>query len=611
MTPTTRTLLAMGVVLAALGCTSAPPLPSGTVSPTSQPSHVTTTSSVLPDVTTAPTASAPPAPSASPVVPGPAWQQVLDSINDDGSVSKDTALQAFSVAFGPLPGVSVPSGDAGFVGSGTMALQWLVGYWDQLTSDQQQAAIAMIPELAGLGARASTVFLASQSRTNDVYTQLAKDYVAKINLLLKPGVPFNLTIEARVGLPVAADSWAETSVLSATGDFTGTPAKCVIVVSKTGDALSEADARLMMAHEAWHCYQGQIEGLQRSWFNRPAPWITEGQAEWVGDSLEPDAPVAQGAWPGYLPEPERPLFKRAYAAVGFYSQLDSSGTDPWTVLKDMLDAKDNTTAFAAAHADGDAFLDQWASGFLRDASRGQAWDITGPGVTQDRADPVPIMLTNDFEVTQSIPAYTDEISVFAQTPDVLTVSGTGHVRLSDAAGHDYVGGGDFCMLDTGCDCPDNTSDETLPPLAADSAAFALTAGTADAVAKLDGTKLSDFCSKVDLTGNWTGTWAISPNFGTANGGFTMTITQKGSAFSGTTSVTGPTCVRTGNVSGTVTGNSVKFGWVTEVARPVQFEGTVTGSSMSGTWTAISCEPNSLAIDGSWAATKDASPSAKP
>ena len=542
---------------------------------------------------------------------GPAWQSVLDSINDDGSVSKDTALQAFSVAFGPLPGVSVPSGDAGFVGSGTMALHWLAGYWDQLTSDQQQTAIAMIPELAGLGAKVPTVFLASQNRTNDVYTQLAKDYVAKIGQLLNPGVPFNLTVEARVGLPVSAEAWAETSVLNASGGNSGTAAKCVILVTQTGDALSPVDARLMMAHEAWHCYQGQILGLYRTWYSPPAPWISEGQAEWVGDSLEPDAPAAQGAWPGYLPAPDWPLFKRAYAAVGFYSQLDSSGTDPWTVLKDMLDAKDNATAFAAAHADGDAFLDQWASGFLRDTSRGQAWDISGPGVTDDRADPVPIMLTNDFEVTQSIPAYTDEISVFAQTPDVLTVSSNAHVRLSDAAGHDYVDGGDFCMLDTGCECPDNTSDESLPALDADSAAFALTAGTADATAKLEGTKLDDFCNKVNVTGNWTGTWAISQNFGTANGGFAMTITQKGSIFSGTTSVTGPTCVRTGNVSGTVTGNTIKFGWVTEVARPVQFEGTVSGSSMSGTWTAISCEPQSIPIDGSWAATKDGSPTTKP
>ena len=526
---------------------------------------------------------------------------MLDSINDDGTVSKDTALQGFSVAIGPLPGVSVPPGDAGFVGSGTMAVHWLVGYWDQLTSEQQQAAIALIPELAGLSAQAPTIFLASQNRTNDVYTNLAKDYVAKIGQLLNPGVAFNLTIEARVGLPVSSEAWAETSVLNASGGFSGTPAKCVIVVTQTGDALSAVDARLMMAHEAWHCYQGQILGLFRDWYNRPAPWITEGQAEWVGDSLEPDAPIAQGAWPGYLPEPERALFKRAYAAVGFYSQLDSSGTDPWTILKDMLDAKDNATAFQAAGAEGDAFLDRWASGFLRDPSRGDAWDISGPGVTDDRADPVPIMLTNDFTVTQSIGAYTDEISVFAQTPDVLNVSSSGHVRLSDASGHDYVGGGDFCMLDTGCECPDNTADEPLPPLDSDSAAFAFTAGTADAQAKLVGTKLDDFCKKVDLTGSWTGTWTNSPDFGSTTGGFTMKLSQTGSTFSGTVSVTGPTCVRNGKVNGTVTGGNLQFGWITDVARPVQFTGTISGASMSGTWSTVTCgkvqHPDLRDVDG--------------
>ena len=53
-----------------------------------------------------------------------------------------------------------------------------------------------------------------------------------------------------------------------------------------------------------------------------------------------------------------------------------------------------------------------------------------------------------------------------------------------------------------------------------------------------GTKLDDFCKK-GITGTWTGTWAISPVFGSATGGFTMTLIQKGTSFSGTTVVTGP------------------------------------------------------------------------
>src|SRR5262245_24458821 len=56
------------------------------------------------------TAASTTSPAALSYAPGPAWQSVLDGIGADGSVSKDTALQAFSLAFGPLPGVTLPAG---------------------------------------------------------------------------------------------------------------------------------------------------------------------------------------------------------------------------------------------------------------------------------------------------------------------------------------------------------------------------------------------------------------------------------------------------------------------------------------------------------------------
>ena len=51
--------------------------------------------------------------------PGSAWQAVLGQINPDGTVSAETALEAFSLAFGPLPGVTPPSGTAKPIADGT------------------------------------------------------------------------------------------------------------------------------------------------------------------------------------------------------------------------------------------------------------------------------------------------------------------------------------------------------------------------------------------------------------------------------------------------------------------------------------------------------------
>ena len=105
-----------------------------------------------------------------------------------------------------------------------------------------------------------------------------------------------------------------------------------------------------------------------------------------------------------------------------------------------------------------------------------------------------------------------------------------------------------------------------------------------------------------VTGTWLGTWQNGPNWGTANGGFTMQITQAGKTFLGTIDVTGPTCIRHGTVSGTVNGSSISFGFVATGVRDIQYDGTVNGDQMSGTWTAEACDVT-VQIDGSWAASR--------
>jgi len=590
-----RLAILVGGALVVVGCTTTLTLPSPP--PTSPGARPSAPAAGSPSATVSATSS--------PAGAGPAWEGVLAMIGADGSVSKETALQAFSLAFGPLPGVDLPTGEVGFTRSGSMPLRWLVGYWDELSAAQQQAAIALLPDLAGLAPTGHGIVLASQARPDHFYTQLAQAMVAEIGGHLKPPFSFGLTVEARVGLPVSSTSWAETSVLTKSGGFVGNPEKCSIVVGPKGDALSDVDVRLMMAHEAWHCYEGAVLGLNTFWYQPPAPWIMEGEAEWVGDSLEPIAPIASEAWPGYLPRPDRALFTQAYSAVGFYSQLDSSGTDPWAKLVPILEAADNQAAFNASGANADQFLDRWASGFLRDSSRGDPWQITGPAITGDYAIPTDIQLSNDGSIPESADAYANEIALFGSHPEVLVVTSAGHVRLSDKAGHDYATteGGNFCMLADGCICPGSQGEPPPLPLEGEPAAFALTGGPAGATAVLDGLSLDDFCNS--LTGTWDGTWVNDLIFGDppATGGFTQHLTQKGKTFSGTVEVTGPTCVTGGTVSGTITGKNLQMGWVTNAERDVNFVGTIGGTTMSGTYSAISCGTTDFIVTGSWTATK--------
>jgi hypothetical protein len=246
---------------------------------------------------------------------------------------------------------------------------------------------------------------------------------------------------------------------------------------------------------------------------------------------------------------------------------------------------------------------------LRDSSRGSAWEITGPAVTSDRAVPAEIYLGNGGSVGDSVAAYTNEIEVFGETPDVLIATYSGRARISDATGHDYPirDTATFCLRPDGCECPQDSDTGRPPPLPLDptSAALAVTGGTAGATGSLDGLSLKDYCSPT-IAGTWTGTW--QNDNGLATGGFTLVLTQKGKTFSGTIDVTGPTCVGHGTVQGTVDGKSVNWGTV-GAERDVDFTGTFSDDSMSGTWAAIACGPPYgpanviINLTGTWQATR--------
>ena len=99
-----------------------------------------------------------------PPVPETVWNQLMDQIGPEGEVSLDLALQAFTLAIGPLPGVDNPEGEPGVIESGTGPVRWVLRYWDMLTPEQQSAVEAYLPSLdiptAGLGVPSKLLALA-------------------------------------------------------------------------------------------------------------------------------------------------------------------------------------------------------------------------------------------------------------------------------------------------------------------------------------------------------------------------------------------------------------------------------------------------------------------
>jgi hypothetical protein len=310
------------------------------------------------------------------------------------------------------------------------------------------------------------------------------------------GVNLELAIEASERSTERATADADKGVYSATGGFSGTPAKCVISVNRshppTGDYLE-----MVLAHEVWHCFEGQVLGLDRFWSDQRASWIIEGEAEWVGYALRPQAP-ADGWWEGYIDHPEYRLFARTYSAIGFYSHLTDSGIDTWQKLIPILQAGSNDEAFAVSGATSDRFVDIWASSYFGAKSLGAAWIMTGPGLPERSSPGRTRLEVSDGQASPfAAPAYTNGVFQLISQADVVTFAVTGHARLGDDlfdAEYLLNAGGSFRTKNGGCACPAGSTSAGPPLTSLDTTPMLAVSGGPDGTrGTATGQSLDQYC----------------------------------------------------------------------------------------------------------------------
>ena len=252
-------------------------------------------------------------------------------------------------------------------------------------------------------------------------------------------------------------------------------APCTIHLSPRAQHATPAEERAILAHELMHCFVFQYLGMTT--YDLP-PWVGEGIPAWVGEDLSGGTSLSETWWRDHLTLPERPLYGRAYDAIGFYAHLDEVGTDPWTTIVDTLDGYENEPALAGAGAESRSFMDSWPSGTLRDAERGQAWDADGPGITDDHATPVPVSIVGGARRTKELPEVSGQLFSLTGDADLVTVEVDGYARISDAEGTDAVleGSTTFCLRQGGCECP-GAGDGPEAEQLGEGAVVALTGGT--------------------------------------------------------------------------------------------------------------------------------------
>jgi hypothetical protein len=427
-------------------------------------------------------------------------------VGADGSVSKDLALQAFSTAIAPLPGVpTAPGGPPQDFerADGSFAIDWLMPYIDQLTPEQRAAVDAALKPSA-------TARLVEPARPiADVGGGLgppvaandpAQPYLDAINYALteipKPN-RLDRTLSAKVRFDFASSAPADAPTALAYS-FRGTSngaADCEI--RATPRIVGAADQRIKttMAHEVFHCFQFEV------WPGGTAnDWVIEGQAEWAGEDLAGPGPDGLEWWTIYLDTPNYSLFKRDYDAVGFYEHLLEVGINPWAIFDDMLrNQSDNAAAFTAAHADSDAFLSTWASSYRRTDPLPPTWYAYGPWSTLEHTDPDRLHIANGQQPPISAPAATNTLYLVLSTADITEVSvDGGNVRMltggSDVPDVQQI---DLCTkgpTTDACNCPEGF-DYTGPSLAPSDGTIWLGAsgGLTGASGTVSGLALTDFC----------------------------------------------------------------------------------------------------------------------
>jgi hypothetical protein len=430
-----------------------------------------------------------------PIDPNDAWARVMSGIERDGSVPLGTALQAFSVLIGPLPGVDAPPGAVLSDVDGTLALKMLLGHKDELTPAQWAAIHGLLdpgpvtgllatgPLLAAVGS--NPMLTAANPCPGGKDSPRRAEFEAQVSQAIA-------TLEARLGhklrIPVGIifqgvatqivpgredfEVFAITKPMSADckvdqGDTR--PKSCQIQFTNRGEGLEGFEFTHVVHHEVFHCFQLDFATSAAAAY-RVGKWLDEGSASWVGETISGGSTVGGADWVPWLKYPGQPLFQRTYDAIGFFMHLQDVGVDPWKLLIPMhLKAESSSAdAYAVAVKSASAeLLDAWGPGYIRDVSLRPDWSTDGPGIPSGIATPIPTATLEDnttivggADPLTTLPARIDLLSEAVVFEEFFVTSGAhGLIRFSDGTQKTLAeaSGKPFCLKPGGCVCPEGSA----------------------------------------------------------------------------------------------------------------------------------------------------------
>ncbi len=430
--------------------------------------------STSPDTTAAPTDAA----------PGPSD---VDFDRDPPETYEPTvqeALDVFATAFEPVPGSVEPAQDA--TPDPEQAVVAVTAVWSQLSAAQQtaiEAALANGVELIGIiGPDGELVEDATAPAAGGRRARGAQDTGAQRQILLTDLAQIRRDLDVRlgdrltaiVGLSVEATprpdgedtAWA----VASGGSALGGGVDCHIVVGQNLLRATETNARSLLAHELFHCYQFDFfpDGVEAA-AHMPT-WLREGTAAWVGEAFVGGStvPLADSWWRTYLGghssagvfDGRFSLFDSSYAAIGFFAHLEKLGVDVWTRVLPASQHRTSTEGFDFLTLGNEARLASWGASVLRTPAWGDAWDARVIGAHPERRTPLPIEVTFDaYANTRRVARGYNGVTEFrlpgeAEIADV-NVTGTGVTSWAGSDEQVYAASGrTLWCLGRSCVCPD-------------------------------------------------------------------------------------------------------------------------------------------------------------
>jgi hypothetical protein len=404
--------------------------------------------------------------------PVSAWDKVADQVRPDGSVSEQTALEAFVLAYGPLPGVHPPAGPPARIPSDDVAGDWITPFLSRLPARQRR----LVEQRLGITTSASGAHVSfclllcygdptfkPDAALQAIVDAYVNDYAPQLGQL-------KLTVVAGTSQQESsflADAAPLLSSLGRQGHAPQVPAICRIRMLPGGQARDSADQHWILAHELFHCYEFSILGA-RVWHGLPKDWVTEGMATWAAFAIDPVPNYADGFIRQYIVQPHTPLFERSYDAVGFWDHLQDVDGALWSAIPGILNAGGNVAEFDASGANSTAFLEGWGSSVMRAVPGNDPnWNMIlpfGPPVIPAFGALNPGGLgVLPGQGAVSAPAYGTSQYLIRSNPHepIMNVAIDGSARLSYDKNYTDLSDAWFCTI-AACACPPGTTG-SIPP----------------------------------------------------------------------------------------------------------------------------------------------------